>query len=77
MGLGPRGLRPFADDVINNTVFLALVGRHDVVALGIVLDPLDQLTGVLHQDVIEALPHPQNFSGRNINIGRLAAEARH
>src|SRR5262249_39722171 len=33
----PR-LRPFADDIVNNTVFLALIGRHDVVALGVFLN---------------------------------------
>src|SRR5436189_1988018 len=34
------GLRSFADDIINNTVFLALVGGHDVVPLCVVLDTL-------------------------------------
>src|SRR5215467_2587972 len=32
-------LRPFADDIVNNTVFLALVRGHDVVALGVFLNP--------------------------------------
>src|SRR5438552_16739137 len=36
-------LGPLADDIINNTVFLALVRRHDVVALSIVLDTFDGL----------------------------------
>src|SRR5580765_710144 len=35
-------LRPLPDYVVNNTVFLALIGRHDVVAFGIVLNPLDR-----------------------------------
>src|SRR3954470_21765685 len=66
-------LRPFADDIVNNTVFLALVRRHDVVALGVVLDPLDVLAGMVDQDLVEPLTHAQDLSGRNINIGRLAA----
>ena len=40
------GLRSLADDVVNNTVFLALVRTHDVVALRIVLDALQGLAGV-------------------------------
>src|SRR5262245_39810738 len=39
-------LRPFADDIVNNTVFPALISRHDVVALGVVLNPLERLAGV-------------------------------
>src|SRR5437763_11669525 len=31
-------LHPFADDIINNTVFLPLVRRHDVIALSVFLD---------------------------------------
>src|SRR5438132_12062834 len=36
--------RPFPDDIVNNTVFLTLVRRHDVVALGIVMNTLDRLS---------------------------------
>src|SRR5471032_2042311 len=61
------------DYIINNTVFLALVGRHDVVALRIFLDTLDRLPGGVHQDLVEPLAHPEDLAGRNINIGRLAA----
>src|SRR6476469_7315505 len=48
-----HGLGPLADDVINNTVFLALVGRHDVVALCVVLDTLFGLPGVIDQDGVD------------------------
>ena len=50
---GPRrgvgrasSLRPLPDHIINNTVFLALFGGHDVIALRIVPDPRDRLSGV-------------------------------
>src|SRR5205823_5479706 len=36
---------PFANDIVNNTVFLALVRGHDVVALCVILDTLDRLAG--------------------------------
>src|SRR5207248_1204583 len=54
--------RPFPDDIVNNTVFLALVCRHDVVALGVVLNTLDRLSGMVDQDVIDALAHSQYFA---------------
>src|SRR5262249_13860324 len=76
-GGSPYPLRTLADDIVNNTVFLALIGRHDVVPLGIILDTFDRLTRVVHQDFIDALAHPQDFSGRNIYIGRLAPQPRH
>src|SRR5258707_351385 len=69
--------RPLPDDIINNTVFLTLVGRHDVVPLCIILDALHRLAGVMDQDVVDPLPHSQDFAGRNINIGRLPGEATH
>src|SRR5439155_7296631 len=70
-------LRPLPDDIINNTVFLALVRGHDVIALRIVLDTLDRLSRVLDQDVVDALTHSQDLAGCNINIGRLSGETRH
>src|ERR1700730_18281230 len=33
-------LRPLPDNIINNTVFLALIRRHDVIPLRVVLDAL-------------------------------------
>src|SRR3990172_11569216 len=40
----PAGLGPPGDHLVNDTVFLALVGRHDVVPFGILLDPLERLS---------------------------------
>src|SRR6185369_11408611 len=56
-------LGAFSDDIVNDTVFLALVRRHDVVALGVVLDALDVLAGMVDQDLVEPLAHPQDFPG--------------
>src|SRR5215203_5853500 len=66
--------RALTNNVINNTVFLALVGPHDVVALGIVLNPLERLAGVLGQNLIQPLARSQQFAGVNVDIGRLPSE---
>src|SRR3990170_7249300 len=55
-------LRPLPDDIINNTVFLTLVGGHDVVAFCVVLDTLDGLSSMVDQDLVDALPHSQDFT---------------
>src|SRR5881396_335271 len=47
--LGPLSfwvLSPFPNDIINNTVFLALVCRHDVIALCVILDTFHRLSGM-------------------------------
>src|SRR6185436_12980523 len=52
---------PLTNNVINNTVFLALVGSHDVVPLRIVLDTLERLARVLSQDLVQPLPRSEQF----------------
>src|SRR5678815_1603574 len=70
-------LHPFADDVIDYPVFLPLVRRHDVIAFSIVLDSLECLPGVVHQDFVEPLAHAQNFPRMNIDVGRLSRQPLH
>src|SRR5262245_44146352 len=70
-------LHPFPDDVIDYPVFLSLVGRHDVIALGVFLDTLERLSRVVDQDLIQPLTHAQNFTSRNVNVGRLSLEPLH
>src|SRR5205085_8683523 len=67
----------FPDDIINDTVFLPLVGIHDVIPLRILLDTLHRLPRVMHKNVIEPFPHTQDFARRDVDIGGLAAQARH
>src|SRR5579864_1063456 len=69
-------LRPLPDDIVNNTVFFPLVGRHDVVAIRVILDTLEGLTACLDENFVEALPHPQDLFRCYINIGRLAGNSR-
>src|SRR5688572_21202514 len=70
-------LHPFPDDVIDNPVFLALVGRHDVVPFGIVLDALERLPGVVHQNLVQALAGAQQFTSVDVDVGRLAGQPMH
>src|SRR5436190_940474 len=70
-------LRPFTDDVINNTVFLPRVGAHDVVPFGVILDPLQGLAGVVREDLVQPLARPQQLPGVNVDIRRLSAEPLH
>ena len=69
------GLRPFPDYIINDTVFLALVGIHDVVPLGVLHNPLDRLTRVVDENLVQPLPHPQNLPRGDVDVGRLTAQA--
>src|SRR5688500_16503869 len=43
----------FADDIVNNTVFLPLLGAHDVVPLGIGLDALEGLPRMAGQHLVQ------------------------
>src|SRR5436190_12688250 len=42
--IGNQRLRALPDDIINNTVFLTLIGVHDVIPLGVLLDAFGRLT---------------------------------
>src|SRR5690606_6334924 len=72
-----RRLRPLADDIVNDTVFLALLGRHDVVPLRILLDTLQRLAGVQREDLVDPLAHAQDLAGRDVDVARLATQAGH
>jgi hypothetical protein len=63
--------RSFPDDIINNTVFLALVGPHDVIPLGIVLNPLQGLAGVLGQNLVQPFAGAQELTGVDVDVGGL------
>src|SRR5690349_1104475 len=72
-----RLLRPLTNYVINNTVFLALIGPHDVVPLGILLDALERLAGVLGEDLVQPFARAKQFARVNIDVGRLPSETLH
>ena len=43
------------DDLVDDAVFLGLAGTHEIVALGVVLDALNGLAGVLDQKLIQVV----------------------
>ena len=48
-----------------------LFRAHKVIALHILLDMRQLLSGVLHVNLVEARLQAQNFAGMNLDIGRL------
>src|SRR5690606_27564131 len=63
------------DDLIDEAILLGLTWRHEVVALGIVLDPRDILAGVLGQEAVEGVPRAQDLLGVYVDVGRLALKS--
>src|SRR5579862_5563264 len=64
--------RPSANDyLINQSVFNRLLRRHEIVAIGVLFDLTQILSGVLHYDVVDVLPRVQNFLGVDFEIARL------
>src|SRR5688500_15730641 len=63
MSLGPLARRrdllevPAVDHLVDDPVLLGLLGAHDVVAVGVLGDPLDVLPGVLGQELVQQLAH--------------------
>ena len=75
-GCGATSLRPLPAHIINNSVFLALFGGHDVIPLRILLNPLDRLPGVHDQDVVDPLPHPQDSRASCGACSRISGRSR-
>src|SRR3974377_1408081 len=65
------------DDLIDHPVFLDLFRVHDLVALNILFDARDGLTGMLRKNAIDRGAHAKNFFGMKIDVGSLTAEAAH
>ena len=54
-------------------VFLGFHRRHPEVAVGLLLDLLDGLTGLTRKNFVEAVAHLDNFLGFDADVGCLAA----
>src|SRR5512139_3903813 len=65
------------DHVVDDTVLFGLLGRHDVVPLRVVLDPLERLPGMLHEDLVEPFPHPDQLLRGDVDVGRLPGQSLH
>src|SRR5262249_31808145 len=60
------------DDVVDQAVGLGLFRCQEVIALGVLLDTLDGLTGVPGQYPVQQLARPQDLSGVDLDVGGLA-----
>src|SRR5271156_6184047 len=69
------GRSPANDYLINQSVFNRLLGTEVQVALSILLDLAQALTGVPYKDVVDLLAHAQNLTRLDIDVGRLALGA--
>src|SRR3954447_21179508 len=70
-------LLALSNDLINKTVFHSLVCLEDVVAVGILIDLFDRLSGVIGQDLVELRLHPHDVPRMDVDLNGLAAEAVH
>src|SRR6187402_1160964 len=59
--LAGRGGELLDEDVVDEAVLLGLDRAHEVVALGVGLDPVERLTGVLHQQLVQLVTRPQDL----------------
>jgi hypothetical protein len=65
----------FVEHLIDQAVFLRLLGAHIPVPLGLELNLLDRLTGMLGQDTVDRLFGPEDLLGLDLDIGGLSGHA--
>src|SRR5262245_38379776 len=66
--------RRAGENVVDQSVFLALASGHVVVAIGVLGDSLQRLAGVLGQNLVEHAARLQDFVGLNLDVRNLAAD---
>ena len=59
------------DHLVDQAILSRLSGRHEKVAVGVFLNPIEGLAGALGQFLIEALFQKQDFIGLNADIAGL------
>src|SRR5437660_1568653 len=62
-------------DFIDDTILDGFEGAHEEVALGIALDALERLTGVMLDNLVQHIAGMQNFTRMNIDVCRLSGNA--
>src|SRR6266542_4164800 len=63
------------DYVVDQAVFLGLLGGDEVVAVGVALDALEGLAGVLGEDLVQAAAEAQHLAGADLDVAGLTATA--
>src|SRR4051794_8297975 len=59
------------EHLVDDPVFLRLDGAHEVVALGVGLDAIQGLPGVLDQQLVELVARAQDLARVDVDVGRL------
>src|SRR5919108_1682042 len=71
-GRGHRGELPVRQHLVDDAVLPALVGTHDEVPVGVLPDALERLAGVMGQDLLQEVPHPDDLLRLDLDVDRLA-----
>src|SRR3954467_3007144 len=67
-----RSELPVGDDLVDDPVFLRLVTAHDGVTIGVLRHPFQRVAGVVGEDLVEELAHPDDFLRLDLDVDRLA-----
>src|SRR3990172_2576993 len=70
-------LRAFFDDLVDQPKIERLGAFHEIIPVGVVADLLQSSPGMLDHDLIEPVPHPQDFARVDVDIRGLALEPAH
>src|SRR5882724_4250634 len=73
---GDRSSRRLGGDhLIDDPIVLRLLRGHEKVAVRVVLDLIHRLAGVIDEDAVQLLAHPEDLLGLDVDVGRLALGA--
>src|SRR5262245_48906324 len=65
-------LATLLDDLVDETVRLGLLGRHEEIAVGVPVDHIVRPSGVLGEDAVELLPHLEHLLRVDLDVRGLA-----
>src|SRR6185312_8585669 len=74
---GLEALPVHGDHLVHDAVGPGLLCAHEVVAVAVLLDPLQGLPGVLGDDLVEPALHPEDLLGLDLDVGGLTLRAAH
>jgi hypothetical protein len=60
------------DHFVDDAIFDSGLSFYDEVAVRVLVDPLDRLAGVLGEDLLQQVAHPQDFLGSQLEVGDLS-----
>src|SRR6478609_68808 len=71
----PRDIARIADDAGHHAVIDRFVGSHPVIAMDVLVDPIDRLSGLLGDDAHEPFAHANDLLGFDLDVRGHAARA--